>query len=61
MKLRRQEIDVAQNQMQTGKNTATKMYFFDPIDLFKTVLSSPSFQTKLHIGMAEFVDSPSQP
>ena len=36
------------------------MYFFDLIDLFKIVLSSPVFQTKMHIGMADFVENPSE-
>ena len=35
-----------------------KLVFFDPIDLFKTALSSTSYRAKIHIGMGNFVDEP---
>ncbi len=36
------------------------IYFFDPIDLFKTVLSSAEFRAKIHTGMACYTDQPSE-
>ena len=36
------------------------LYWFDPIHLITTILSAESFQAKLHIGMAELVDEPSE-
>lgn len=36
------------------------LYFFDPVHLFSTFLSSPQIISKMHIGFAEFVDSPTQ-
>lgn len=68
MKLRRQGIDVVQEQLPTQSTNTQKevrvvkstLYFFDAIDLFKTVLSSLQFRAKLHTGMAVFVDEPSE-
>lgn len=36
------------------------LYFFDPVHLFSTFLSSPQIVKKMHVGFAEFVDSPNQ-
>nr|KMM66395.1 hypothetical protein CPAG_02734 [Coccidioides posadasii RMSCC 3488] len=36
----------------------TNMYFQDPIALISTLVKSPIFRKKLHIGMAELVDNP---
>lgn len=36
------------------------LYFFDPIKLFQTVLSCQELRNKMHFGMAEFVDAPSE-
>ena len=36
------------------------LIFFDPEHLFKAFLSSDEFRAKMHIGMAEFVDSPTE-
>lgn len=36
------------------------LYFFDPVHLFSTFLSSPQIIAKMHVGFAEFVDSPTQ-
>ena len=42
-------------------NQATElMTFFDPVHLFKTALSSESFRSKIHVGMAHWVDTPSE-
>ena len=64
IKLRRHKINVDQERMPTHQGLVAQpeslMYFFDPIDLFKTVLSSTSFRNKMHVGMANFVDSPSE-
>ena len=42
------------------KEGIEKLVFFDPIDLFKTALSSPSHRAKIHIGMGHFVGEPSE-
>lgn len=36
------------------------LYFFDPVHLFSAFLSSPQIMSKMHVGFAEFVDSPTQ-
>ena len=38
----------------------SKIYYFDPVALFLTVLSSPDFLMKSYRGMAEFVNLPSE-
>ncbi|KAL8802829.1 MAG: hypothetical protein Q9200_006455, partial [Gallowayella weberi] len=41
-------------------NPTENLYFFDPPHLFSTFLSSPVLRNKMHLGLAEFVDSPTQ-
>ncbi|KAI9747998.1 MAG: hypothetical protein M4579_007339 [Chaenotheca gracillima] len=36
------------------------MYWFDPVPFFTTMLSSNSFVSQLHLGMADFVDEPKE-
>ncbi len=66
MKLRRQELDVVQQQLPTQSKqkevrvVKSMIHFFDPIDLFKTVLSSAEFRANFHTGMACSVDQPSE-
>ena len=61
MKLRRQQIPLVAAKLPTaGRHFSTTpmdwLYFFDPKYLFTTLLSSDAFKSKLHLGMAEFVD-----
>ena len=66
MKLRKQEVAIAAQQQPTqgpkdcDKPATETMYFFDPIHLFKTVLSSSTYRAKIHTGLAHFVDRPSE-
>ena len=36
------------------------LYFFDPPSLFQAFLSAPSIRERLHVGMAEFRENPSE-
>ncbi|SLM33940.1 hypothetical protein LPUS_02567 [Lasallia pustulata] len=68
-KMRRKSIPVNSQQMPTLPNASKKlaphplttwMYWFDPLNLFTTILSSPDFTSKMHFGMAHLVDQPSE-
>ncbi len=65
MKIRRQQIPLVAAKLPTaGRHFSTTpmdwLYFFDPKHLFTTLLSSNAFKSKLHLGMAEFVDEPKE-
>ena len=70
IKIRRKEVPLAQEKLPTlsaqQKNQFPKgptsgwLYFFDPLPLFTTILSSLIFLNKMHIGMAEYIDEPSE-
>ncbi|KAL9593508.1 MAG: hypothetical protein Q9219_007519 [cf. Caloplaca sp. 3 TL-2023] len=69
--MRKKSLSVVQEQLPTMtpaekeqvqnepyKPTPTTMFFLDPIDLFRVVLTSAQFRSKMHFGMAHFVDQP---
>ncbi|SLM35120.1 hypothetical protein LPUS_04195 [Lasallia pustulata] len=68
LKLRRKELTLDSTQLPTlsrsdkaGSLICTEwMYWFDPKHLFQIMLSSRVFTEKLHFGMANFVDRPSE-
>ena len=65
MKLRKQDVSVDSQQQPTqgsrgvGETASETMFFFDPVHLFTTVLAS-EVRAKIHVGMAHFVDEPSE-
>lgn len=50
-----QEDDIAK-----GKGLKGFMYFFDAVELFRTVVASAQIRGKMHIGPANFVQKPSE-
>ena len=73
IKLRHQDVAVASSRIPTGKQKSLRkimaamkkqstesMHFFDPTSLFSTIIASDRFREKIHIGMAHFVDRPSE-
>lgn len=68
LKLRRKELALVSDKLPTLaplirgiKTPRTEyMYWFDVQHLFKTMLSSSTFVSKLHQGMADFVNSPQE-
>ncbi|KAI9749068.1 MAG: hypothetical protein M4579_007019 [Chaenotheca gracillima] len=60
MKLRKQEIPLLPEKVPTHSALSASLIWFDPVCLFVTILSSPSFYKQLHQGMAEFVDVPKE-
>lgn len=63
MKLRQKKVPLNTAKLSTSNSQAealgASLFWFDPIDLVKTLLSTSGFMKKVHTGMAEFVDKPS--
>ena len=65
MKMRKKRIPLTAAKLPTAGQAFSStpmdwLYWFDPIHLIATVLASDEFKSKLHFGMAEFVDSPKE-
>ena len=71
LKMRRKAIDLNPSKLPTLNPTEKRgtsqladskafLYFVDPKELFRRMLSGQQFSNKLHFGMAEFVDSPTE-
>jgi hypothetical protein len=66
--IRKKKIPVVSTKMPTlsaaDKNLANSatswMYFQDPIALLEKTIQSPKFRSKMHCGMAHFVDEPAE-
>ncbi|KAI9749166.1 MAG: Glutathione reductase [Chaenotheca gracillima] len=69
-KMRRQEISLTPEKLpsftpqekrsQIPPSPKAWLHWFDPISLVSGILSSPSLRSKMHIGMAEFVEKPTE-
>jgi hypothetical protein len=51
-------LSAAERQLVTS--TTCWLYFQDPISLFSNMIKSPIFRESMHVGMAHFVDEPSE-
>jgi hypothetical protein len=51
-------LSAAERQLVTS--TTCWLYFQDPIALFSNMIKSPVFRESMHVGMAHFVDEPSE-
>jgi len=51
-------LSAAERQLVTS--TTCWLYFQDPIALFSNMIKSPIFRETMHVGMAHFVDEPSE-
>lgn len=64
MKMRKKEISVIFEKLLTEHSAAnallTWLYWFDSLNLVKIILSAQEFMSKLHVDLAEFVDSSSE-
>lgn len=40
------------------KETTSRAVFYDPLPLFKSIMSSPLIMQQVHVGFAHFVDAP---
>ena len=70
LEMRRQKLALTPEKMPTMAQSRTAigtphqpiewLYWFEPISLFTAVLSCPELTTKMHFGIAEFVDKPTE-
>lgn len=65
MKIRKQRIPLLAAKLPTAGPRFSSaptdwLYWFDPSHLIATMLASSEFKTKMHFGMAEYVDSPKE-
>jgi hypothetical protein len=56
------KVPVKQEKQPSGiiNLSTAKVYHLDPINIINMILNSPQIRQKMHIGMAELVDKPSE-
>ena len=65
MKIRKKHIPLVSAKLPPASSAFSstptdRLYWLDPVHLIATLLASSEFKTNMHIGMAEFVDSPKE-